>query len=267
MTRSVPSPALPAVPAVCCISTPAGLPAPLQDVRRTAGAEMPDVDALGAADPDPARPAAGARGRTARTAAGSPRSRPAAPRCPVPSAGQRCRTAARARRRDVRAEHVDLADRLDLGGVLLVVELVRGPVGGVQATADEPERAAVQLAPARRPAPAGPAARGQPTAAAGRRCRKSGKPVGHGREQLRVLAPRRPPRCARGDRRRARPTAPPTSSGPRRTAAPSAARPTRRARSAPNRSAKDALAMVRVVDEQQQVTEADQRVRAVPRGS
>ena len=47
--------------------------------------------------------------------------------------------------RDVRAQHVDLAERLDLGGVLLVADLVRGAHRGVQSAADEAEDPAADL--------------------------------------------------------------------------------------------------------------------------
>src|SRR6266566_4610442 len=47
--------------------------------------------------------------------------------------------------RDVRAQHVHLTDRLDLGAELLVAYLVRGPVDRLQPAADEPEGPSVQF--------------------------------------------------------------------------------------------------------------------------
>ena len=50
-------------------------------------------------------------------------------------------------RRDVGAQHVDRADRLDLGGEHVVVELVRRPVDRAQPAAHEPERQPADLGP------------------------------------------------------------------------------------------------------------------------
>src|ERR1700729_1251146 len=132
MTRSVPSspPCQRSRRSALSAGRAQGLLAPLQDVRRAPGAEMPDVDALGAADPDPAlqrlvhmaQPDVPGPGLLDR------RQQRLAP--PFHPPGDGVVEQLGNRRRDVRAQHVDLTDSLDLGGVFLVVELVRSPVGG-----------------------------------------------------------------------------------------------------------------------------------------
>ena len=50
-------------------------------------------------------------------------------------------------RRNMRAQHVDLADRLDLGGERLVVDLIGSPVDRCAGPADETENQAADLGP------------------------------------------------------------------------------------------------------------------------
>lgn len=116
--------------------------------RRGAGrVEVPDIDAFRTADPHPvgerlmdvaeegvARPG-GADGVQQGGAA------------PLEAAGDGVVAELGDVRRDVGAQHVHLAERLDLGGVLLVADLVGRPHRGGQPAADEPEDPAADLHP------------------------------------------------------------------------------------------------------------------------
>jgi hypothetical protein len=121
--------------------------APLQDIGRASGPEMAHVDALGTTNPDPAlqRLVDVAEQRVPRPCFPDRGQQRIAP--PLHPPGHGVIQQLGHGRRDMRAEHVDGADRLDLGGVFLVVDLVRRPVGGAQPAADEPEGPPVELDP------------------------------------------------------------------------------------------------------------------------
>src|SRR3954451_8207829 len=113
---------------------------PLQDVRRPPAAEVPDVDALGASDPCTAHK------RVVHVPEQHELGLCFADRLeqrltpPLHAASEDVVQQLRHCRWDVRAEHVDRAYRGDLGGIVLVRDLVRRAHRRLQAAADEAER-------------------------------------------------------------------------------------------------------------------------------
>src|SRR4051812_521740 len=112
---------------------------PLQDVRRPAAAEVPDVDALGPPDPCtayqrvvhvPEQHELGLRLADRLEQSLAP---------PLHTASEDVVQQLRHRGWDVCAEHVNSTDRGDLGGVVLVRDLVRRAHRGLQAATHEAE--------------------------------------------------------------------------------------------------------------------------------
>ena len=145
----------------------------LQHIGRSGGAEVADVDALGAADPDPAgqRLVHVAEQRVAGL--GPPDRVQQRRRCPAPSApGDRVVQQLGHGRRDVGAQHVDRPDRRHLGRVVV---LVRSRSASGRASAARRRRTRTSSRPARpapRRAPDDRAAGARPTCGGGRRCRR-----------------------------------------------------------------------------------------------
>ena len=182
---------------------------------------------------------------------------------PLHPAGNRVVEELRHRRRNVRAQHVHFADGLDLGREHLVVDLVRRPVGRLQPAPDEAEGPPVQLDSLAvqdvlaRPHVVVPEP-GQVHVPVGQVRRH-----GHGREQLGVLP---------GDR--CLDVLPRVAAQP----GPQLARHLARLIKAPGRAelhqapgflrpeqvGEDSLTVIGVVDEEEQISQADKGVGALP---
>ena len=237
---------------------------PLQGVRGPRSAEMSDIDALGAADPDPALqrlmhvpeqhvPRLGLLDGVEQGLA-----------APLHPAGHGVEQQVGHGGRDVRAEDVDLPDGGHLGGIHIVGQLVRGPVHRAQPAAHETERPAAEFHPLAvehlmaGPQVLGPHPRDVDVAVGQvRRGRQRG-------EQLSVLAGR----CRLHVRGRVA-----AEPGPQpRRHLPGLIESLRGAQRdellgglRAEQVGKNAVPVVRVVHEQQQVAEADKGVRAVGR--
>ena len=228
--------------------------------RRAGRPEVPDVDALGAPDADARlqrlvhvaeqhQPRLGLADRLQHR-----RAAPLEPprRDVVEQLGHV--------RRDVAGQHVDRADRGDLGGVVLVVDLVRRAHRRLQPAADEAPRPAADLDRPRRRARCAPRAGSRATGAARRRCRRSGRSgracaanssaycaaTASSMTCARVPVERRPTARARTSRASSK-----RLRGAQRDQALGGSR-------APNSVGEDAAGRVVVVEEQHQVAEADQ---------
>src|SRR5215472_10267779 len=120
---------------------------PLQQVRHATGAEVPDVDALGRSDPDPALE--WLVHMTEKDIPGLSRCDHIEKRLTPPFHSPRHRVVEELGhgRRDMSAQYVHVTHRCHLRCVHVVVELVGGPVGRTQPAADKAERPPGKLDP------------------------------------------------------------------------------------------------------------------------
>ena len=241
-------------------------PSPLQDVRGPSGAEVTNVDALGNADPDLPDERLMHMAKQDIPRLCSPYRREQRLAAPFHPPRHRVEEQLRHSRRDMRTEHVDRSDRLDLGRVHLVIQLVGRPVRGAQPASDEAEGPPAELEPLAiqdlltRPQIIRPQ-RGQIDVSV----RQVGR-HGQRREELGVLAARGgldmiPPITAQllPQSRRHRPGFVEALGRPQPDEFPRGLRS--------EQLGKDALARFGVIDEQQQVTQAEKGICTVGRAA